>query len=76
MLVKVAVAVLAANTAVSALPWMASVEHNLAYRSPSTTVPELAIRTEHVVERLNKRKSETHYQGNLSFPYGVASGDP
>ncbi|KAK4056502.1 hypothetical protein OIO90_002349 [Microbotryomycetes sp. JL221] len=62
-------------TSTSALPWTDSLKSNLAYRSPSTRVKSLAIDTDHVTKRLGKRWSDT-YQGNLSFPYGVASGDP
>ncbi|KAM0788688.1 hypothetical protein ACM66B_002785 [Microbotryomycetes sp. NB124-2] len=76
MFVNIAVLTAALGaSAASALPWTDSLKSNLAYRSPSTTVPGLAIDTEHVTRRLGKRWQDT-YQGNLSFPYGVASGDP
>lgn len=63
--------------AVSALPRAgpSSLDTNLGYLSPSLTVPVLAIDTQDVYEGLGKRWTDT-YQGNLTFPYGVASGDP
>lgn len=63
-------------TGVLALPSAghAALRSNHAYRSPSTRVRHLQVDTDTVVSRLGKRWSET-YQGNLTFPYGVASGD-
>ncbi|KAK4055762.1 hypothetical protein OIV83_000309 [Microbotryomycetes sp. JL201] len=76
MLVNVAAVAVIAGSLASALPRGEPLLHsNLAYRSPSTTIPGLAIDTENVKKRLGKRWQET-YQGNLTFPYGVASGDP
>ena len=62
---------------VSALPRAgpSSLETNLGYLSPSLTVPVLAVDTEDVYEGLGKRWTDT-YQGNVTFPYGTASGDP
>jgi hypothetical protein len=51
---------------------------NLAYRSPSRTIKalELDIRAIHEeASRLGKRMDDS-YTGNVTFPYGVASGDP
>lgn len=66
---------LAAST-VSALPRAgpAALESNHAYRSPSRQIRDLAIDTSEVYAGLGKRWTDT-YQGNLTFPYGVASGD-
>ncbi|KAK4699952.1 alkaline phosphatase D, partial [Phenoliferia sp. Uapishka_3] len=78
MLIFPAFAALALLNGAAALPsttGSAAFQSNLAYLSPSTTVSQLQIDTEGVVARLGKRWADT-YQGNLSFPYGVASGDP
>lgn len=48
---------------------------NLAYRSPSLTVPELEVSLHDVHARMRKRNNGgEYYTGNLTFPYGVASG--
>jgi alkaline phosphatase D len=47
---------------------------NLAYRSPSLTVSELEIPLHTVEKRLGKRYNDI-WTGNVSFPWGVASGD-
>lgn len=69
---------LAASTAV-ALPRTgpAALDSNIAYRSPSSTVDHAVLRvdTDEVYNGLGKRWADT-YQGELVFPYGVASGDP
>lgn len=52
----------------------AAFQSNMVYLSPSTTVTSLEVDTNDVVARLGKRWADT-YQGNLTFPYGVASGD-
>lgn len=72
------VATLAASlSTVSSLPRAgpSAFESNQAYRSPSLTVPELQLDISAVYEGLGKRWTDT-YQGELKFPYGVASGDP
>ena len=76
MLAFASLAVLALLHGAAALPGAGSgaFQSNLAYLSPSTTVSELAVPLDTVVSRLGKRWADT-YQGNLSFPYGVASGD-
>ncbi|SGY79527.1 BQ5605_C008g05155 [Microbotryum silenes-dioicae] len=51
----------------------AALQSNLAYRSPSLNVRALEIDTGAVFSR--KRWANT-FSGNLSFPFGVASGDP
>jgi alkaline phosphatase D len=51
---------------------------NIAYRSPSSTVKALEIDLGQIhakARRLGKRMDDT-YAGNVTFPYGVASGDP
>ncbi|TYJ52803.1 hypothetical protein B9479_006566 [Cryptococcus floricola] len=52
---------------------LASIEGNKAYDSPSHRIPQLAHDRE-IVERNHKRWE--YHDGQLSFPYGVASGDP
>lgn len=50
---------------------------NHAYRSPSLNVPELAIQPRHPHgKRWTEGSDNPTYTGNLSFPFGVASGDP
>ena len=51
----------------------ASIERNLGYDSPSFRAPSLATDRK-LVRDLHKRWE--YYDGQLSFPYGVASGDP
>lgn len=77
-----------------ALAWAGPAPHaaflsNLAYRSPSLNVADLAIPLSSVQQRLGKRWNDV-WAGNVSFPcinsvrlghaevhsYGVASGDP
>jgi hypothetical protein len=51
---------------------------NLAYRSPSRTIKALELDIHAIHEeasRLGKRMDDS-YTGNVTFPYGVASGDP
>lgn len=49
---------------------------NQAYRSPSLTVDALSINTDYIYKAQDRRRWSDTYQGNLTFPYGVASGDP
>lgn len=51
----------------------ASIADNLAYNSPSFRAPQLA-HDRRAIQRNHKRWE--YYDGQLSFPYGVASGDP
>jgi len=51
----------------------ASITDNLGYNSPSYKVPSLATRRSEVVTR---HKRWVYYDGQVSFPYGIASGDP
>lgn len=66
--------------AVSALPQSASLpthlESNRAYRSPSLTVDALKVDTDAIFHAQDRRRWQDTYQGNVTFPYGVASGDP
>lgn len=76
-------ALLAIPRAISALPYTSgpsAFESNQAYRSPSLTVQALEVDTAQIFMGfdefgLAKRWKDT-YSGNLTFPYGVASGDP
>ncbi|WVR09810.1 hypothetical protein IAU60_006886 [Kwoniella sp. DSM 27419] len=52
----------------------ASISNNLAYDSPSYRVRQLET-PRHVVEARHAKRWE-YYDGPLSFPYDVASGDP
>lgn len=52
---------------------LADIHANLAYNSPSFQVPQLEVRRDEV--RAQHKRWE-YYDGQLSFPYGVASGDP
>ncbi|KAI5479609.1 hypothetical protein MNV49_003346 [Pseudohyphozyma bogoriensis] len=62
--------------AVAALPsGPAAFESNHVYRSPSRQVDALRVETAQIFEGLGKRWTDT-YTGNVTFPYGVASGDP
>ena len=54
----------------------ASIHNNLAYDSPSTRVRSLGVSREGVEARHKLEKKWDYYDGQLSFPYGVASGDP
>lgn len=67
---RLTLAILALATATNSL---ASIDHNLAYDSPSFRVPQLAT-SRGLVQRRHKRWD--YYDGQVSFPYGVASGDP
>ena len=50
---------------------------NLAYRSPSLNIRELEIVPRHPHgKRWTDGSDNPTYTGNLSFPFGVASGDP
>ncbi|WWD16925.1 hypothetical protein CI109_101357 [Kwoniella shandongensis] len=52
---------------------LASIERNFAYDSPSFRAPRLALRRD-LIKRNHKRWE--YYDGQLDFPYNVASGDP
>lgn len=52
---------------------VASIQDNLAYNSPSFRVPTLAT-DRRAVQAQHKRWE--YYDGQVSFPYSVASGDP
>lgn len=52
---------------------LASIADNLAYNSPSFRVPSLG-HDRRAVQHQHKRWE--YYDGQVSFPYGVASGDP
>lgn len=54
-------------------PAFGSITQNLAYDSPSFRVPSLG-HDRRDVQRQHKRWE--YYDGQVSFPYGVASGDP
>ncbi|SCV70899.1 BQ2448_3661 [Microbotryum intermedium] len=51
----------------------AALQSNLAYRSPSLNVRALEVDTGVV---FSKKRWTNTFSGNLSFPFGVASGDP
>ncbi|KAM0755248.1 hypothetical protein T439DRAFT_322289 [Meredithblackwellia eburnea MCA 4105] len=58
-----------------------SLRSNIAYSSPSLTVPHLGynldvLHSEHRLFKRNSDSGESYYTGNVTFPYGVASGDP
>lgn len=54
----------------------ADLASNHAYRSPSLNVDALRVNTDHIYNAQDRRRWSDTYQGNLTFPYGVASGDP
>ncbi|WWC58036.1 uncharacterized protein I303_100571 [Kwoniella dejecticola CBS 10117] len=54
-------------------PAAASIQHNRAYDSPSYRAPQLG--TSRELARRNHKRWE-YYDGQLDFPYNVASGDP
>jgi hypothetical protein len=54
----------------------ASIQNNLAYDSPSFKAPSLALPRHEVQERHALKKRWEYYDGQVNFPYGVASGDP
>ncbi|WWD05918.1 hypothetical protein V865_004003 [Kwoniella europaea PYCC6329] len=56
-----------------ASPAVASIIHNRAYDSPSFRAPQLATPRDAV--RRNHKRWE-YYDGQVKFPYNVASGDP
>jgi hypothetical protein len=51
----------------------ASIAGNLAYNSPSFRAPQLG-HDRRAIQRNHKRWE--YYDGQVSFPYNVASGDP
>ena len=57
----------------AAAPALGSISQNLAYDSPSFRVPNLG-HDRGQLQRQHKRWE--YYDGEVSFPYGVASGDP
>ena len=54
----------------------ASIYNNQAYDSPSTGVRSLSTSRELVEARHRLEKKWAYYDGQVTFPYGVASGDP
>ncbi|GAA99626.1 uncharacterized protein L969DRAFT_94076 [Mixia osmundae IAM 14324] len=57
---------------------LAELESNVAYKSPSLEVRALEVPLHRVHQRLVKRgsNSSSYYTGKVSFPLGIASGDP